>query len=126
MGRLELKVLEALWQRKGSSTVRQLRPVFPRLAYTTLMTTLDRLYKKGLLRRSQLGLAFGYEPLCSHREVLGQMAFSGVTDLLSLPGNNRALLSTLVQAVGRVDAELLNELEALVHAERMRLELKRE
>jgi hypothetical protein len=42
LGPLELKVLEVLRQRKRASTVRSVQPSFPRLAYTTLMTTLDR------------------------------------------------------------------------------------
>jgi predicted transcriptional regulator len=45
--------MDALWTH-GPKTVRELRPFFPRAAYTTLMTTLDRLYKKGLLHRKQV------------------------------------------------------------------------
>jgi predicted transcriptional regulator len=96
LGPLELKVLEVLWERNRAATVRNVQPSFPRLAYTTLMTTLDRLYRKGVLRRFRLGRAFGYEPRCSRDELFGQMVS------------------------GRV-AELLDELEALVRAERARL-----
>ena len=48
-GALELRVLEALW-RRGEGTVRDLRADFPAAAYTTLMTTMERLHKKGVLR----------------------------------------------------------------------------
>ncbi|HEX8758131.1 MAG TPA: BlaI/MecI/CopY family transcriptional regulator [Steroidobacteraceae bacterium] len=122
LGPLELKVLEVLWQRNGAATVRSVQPSFPRLAYTTLMTTLDRLYRKGVLRRFRLGRAFGYEPRCSRDELFGQMVSGHVADLLATCGDSTVLLSTLVEAVREADAELLDELEALVRAERARLE----
>ena len=121
LGPLERQVLEVLWKRKRAATVRSVQPSFPRLAYTTLMTTLDRLYRKGLLRRFRLGRAFGYEPRCSRDELFGQMVSGQVADLMAACGDSTLLLSTLVQAVGHTDAELLDELEALVRAERERL-----
>lgn len=121
LGPLELKVLEVLWGRKRASTVRHIQPSFPQLAYTTLMTTLDRLYRKGVLRRSRLGRAFGYVPRCSREELFGQMVSGQVAELLADCGDSTVLLSTLVAAVGHTDAQLLDELEALVRAERARL-----
>ena len=121
LGPLELKVMGVLWERGRPATVRHVQPSFPQLAYTTVMTTLDRLYRKGVLRRFRLGRAFGYEPRCSRDELFGQMVSGRVTDLLAACGNSTALLSTLVHAVGHADAELLDELEALVRAERARL-----
>ena len=121
LGPLELKVLEVLWERNRAATVRNVHPSFPRLAYTTLMTTLDRLYRKGVLRRFRLGRAFGYEPLCSRDQLFGQMVSGRVTELLAACGDSTVLLSTLVEAVGHADADLLDELEALVRAERERL-----
>ena len=121
LGPLELKVLEVLWGRKRASTVRHVHSSFPQLAYTTLMTTLDRLYRKGVLRRFRLGRAFGYVPRCSRDELFGRMVSGRVTELLAVCGDSTALLSTLVEAVGHADAELLDELEALVRAERARL-----
>jgi BlaI family transcriptional regulator, penicillinase repressor len=122
LGPLELKVLEVLWGRKRPSTVRHVQPSFPELAYTTLMTTLDRLYRKGVLRRLRLGRAFGYLPRCSRSELFGRMVSGRVTELLACCSDSTVLLSTLVAAVGDADAELLDELEALVRAERARLE----
>lgn len=121
LGPLERQVLEVLWERKRAATVRSVQPSFPRLAYTTLMTTLDRLYRKGVLRRFRLGRAFGYEPRCSRDELFGQMVSGQVADLMAACGDSTLVLSTLVQAVGHTDAELLDELEALVRAERERL-----
>lgn len=72
LGPLELKVLGVLWERGRASTVRHVQPSFPQLAYRTVMTTLDRPYRKGLLRRFRLGRAFGYEPRCSREERFGR------------------------------------------------------
>jgi predicted transcriptional regulator len=121
LGPLELRVLAVLWERGRTATVRNVLPSFPELAYTTLMTTLDRLYRKGVLRRLRLGRAFGYEPRCSRDELFGKMVSGQVIDLLGSCGDSAVLLSTLVRAVGHADGELLDELEALVRAERDRL-----
>jgi predicted transcriptional regulator len=123
LGPLETKVLEFLWHEARAVTVRHVRMAFPGLAYTTLMTTLDRLYRKGMLLRRQRGRAFAYEPRCSRGELIGELVSGHVTDLLDASGASTAMLSTLVRAVGRADAALLDELDALVQAERRRLKL---
>jgi predicted transcriptional regulator len=121
LGPLETRVLHELWGHDRALTVRHVHLAFPELAYTTLMTTLDRLYRKGLLVRRQRGRAFAYQPRCSRHELLGEMVSGHVTDLLAASDASNAILSTLVNAVGRRDAALLDELDALVQAERARL-----
>jgi predicted transcriptional regulator len=93
----------------------------PELAYTTIMTTLDRLYRKGLLLRDKDGRAFAYAPRCTRAELLSELISGHVADLLGAAEEGTVLLSTLVRAVGRTDAALLDELDALVQAERLRL-----
>ena len=61
LGPLEWRVLDALWQRGTPGTVRDLQPAFADIAYTTLMTTLDRLHRKHVLTRSKLVSAYGAE-----------------------------------------------------------------
>jgi len=56
-GPLEWRVLEALWERGDAASVRDLQPRFSDIAYTTLMTTLDRLHRKGVLDRTKQGRA---------------------------------------------------------------------
>jgi len=123
LGPLEAKVLELLWGKGRALTVRHVLPAFPELAYTTLMTTLDRLYRKGWLIRRQRGRAFAYEPRCSREQLLSELVSGQVTDLLAASGASTAILSTLVHCVGRRDAALLDELDALVQAERTRLQM---
>jgi predicted transcriptional regulator len=123
MGPLESKVLDLLWDQDRAVTVRHVHLAFPELAYTTLMTTLDRLYRKGILVRRRRGRAFAYEPRCSRDELLSNRLSSDVTDLLAATGASTAILSTLVRAVGRKDVALLDELDVLIEAERTRLKM---
>ena len=55
LGPLEERVLDALWTRGCPCSVRDLHPLFPAVAYTTLMTTMDRLHRKGVLAREKHG-----------------------------------------------------------------------
>src|SRR5207237_5523568 len=68
LGKLERQVLDRAWQR-GEVTVRDIYIAFDeKVAYTTLMTTLDRLYKKQLLDRRKDGRAFLYAPAVTREE----------------------------------------------------------
>lgn len=124
-GPLEARILEALWSAPGPVSGRQIHGAFPELAYTTIMTTLDRLYRKGVLLRESSGRAFAYRVRCSRQEWLRQTAFDSLADLLGAGGAN-AMLATFVSAIGKRDAALLDELEALVLRERTRLRVNRE
>jgi predicted transcriptional regulator len=121
LGPLEAEVLELLWGAGRPATVRCVRPAFPALAYTTLMTTLDRLYRKGLVNRVKRGRAFAYEPRGSREQLLSERLSDEVMELLSASASSTAILTTLVHCVARSDAALLDELEGLVQAERSRL-----
>src|SRR5258708_19734138 len=69
LGPLEQGLLEALWLR-GTATVRELlQDGYQDLAYKTVMTTLDRLYKKNLLTREAEGRAFRYPPRVTREEL---------------------------------------------------------
>jgi predicted transcriptional regulator len=114
-------LLELLWARARAATVRDTQRACPGLAYTTIMTTLDRLYRKGLLTRERDGRAFLYEPRCTRDELLSELVSGHVTELLGASRESRVILSTLVRAVRETDAALLDQLEALVQAERLRL-----
>ncbi|HET9706349.1 MAG TPA: BlaI/MecI/CopY family transcriptional regulator [Vicinamibacterales bacterium] len=107
-GPLENRVLEALWARDTAACVRDLQPQFPQVAYTTLMTTLDRLYRKGALTRHKDGRAFYYRPTATRPELVSQIA--------------RPIISMFVENIGQRDRALLDELEALVREQRARLE----
>lgn len=118
LGRLEVRVLEDVW-RHGELTVRQLHQSHADLAYTTLMTTLDRLHKKGLLRRCKRGRAFLYSPALSRLEFGKRLARAAVDMILRYAEpDTGAVLSYFVDTVGEADARLLQELESAVRARR--------
>jgi predicted transcriptional regulator len=120
LGPLEHRLMECLWDVARPASVRDVHDtVGGDLAYTTLMTTLDRLFKKGLLRRRKVGRAFLYEARQTKQERERGLAASVIGGLLPRDLENaRPVLSCLVDAVGERDHELLDELERLVRAKR--------
>jgi predicted transcriptional regulator len=120
LGDLERGVLERLWSLDRDASVRELQAAFGGTpAYTTLMTTLDRLYKKGLLERRQQGRAFLYRPRVTRDQLHQELAADLIDSLLGQGSDAaRPVMSTFVQAVEGRDAALLDELEALVRARR--------
>src|SRR5580700_10302854 len=107
MGHLELMVMEALWEHGEANVHRALRRLDRPLAYNTVMTTLDRLYKKGLLNRSKIERAYHYAPRLTRLEWQRKQAEDLVAGFLARPGSaGELLVSCLVDAVGQHDAAL--------------------
>jgi len=118
---LEQELLSALWMR-GSATVREMIDAGGiNLAYTTVMTTLDRLYKKQLLNRSAECRAFRYSPRYTQEELEKAAVGEAIRQLLG-SGEAAALpLSYLVEAVSEHDAGLLDDLQRLLDEKRREL-----
>jgi predicted transcriptional regulator len=122
LGPLETAAMEVLW-RQGDLAVRdvQARLVRP-VAYTTVMTTLDRLYKKGFVTRRMEGRAFFYTAAFARHELHVTVTSGFLSDLLDkAPATAAPLLSNLVDIVADRDDRLLDELERLVRDKRARL-----
>src|SRR5262245_41278845 len=124
LGSLERAVMEIAWA-GGQFTVRDVKDRLDRaIAYTTVMTTLDRLYKKGFVHRTRVGRAFVYTAAQTREQFEASVAGGLRSGLLSrrsaaaLP-----ILSNLVDTVGSEDGglELLDTLEALVSDTRRRM-----
>lgn len=118
IGPLEEQLLQSL-ARRESATVRELiaEEGLP-LAYTTVMTTLDRLYKKNLLDRVAEGRAFRYSLRYTPQEIQRAAAGEAIRQLLGSETSPSLPLSYLVEAVSEHDAELLDELQQLVERKR--------
>ncbi len=120
LGPLERQVHHAVWAR-GSATVREvlLDSAFWQ-SYSTIMTTMDRLFRKGLLGRVLEGKAFRYSARHSPEELERVAAVQGIRQLL---GSEYASLhlSYLVEAVSTQDGKLLDELQSLVERQRAQL-----
>jgi predicted transcriptional regulator len=121
LGPLETQLLRALWQR-GDATVRELVSENAiEGAYTTVMTTLDRLHKKGLLDRVLDGRAFRYRPRQTENEFYRGTFANNLEKLLGSARDTSAPLSFLVDTITRHDARLLEELERVVDRKRQEL-----
>ena len=127
LGELEREIMEAFWER-GEMSVREIHVGFgeERAAYTTLMTTCDRLHKKGLLDRRMEGRAFLYAPRISRDQFTQSIAKDVIDGLLGkTDGEITPILACIVDAVGERDDEMLNELERLLQEKRRKLKLEK-
>ena len=126
IGPLETRLLRALWDR-GDATVRELIAAGASdAAYTTVMTTLDRLYKKGLLDRAPDGRsrAFRYRPRHTQQEFYGTILGHELSHLLDSGKNPSLPISFLVDAITEHDVALLDELTRAVNRKKRDLRRK--
>lgn len=122
LGSLERQVLEETW-RRGETSVRDVFAAFEeRVAYTTLMTTLDRLYKKRLLSRRKDGRAFLYTPTVTPAEFEQGIREDVIDGLLGHGAETvQPVLACIVDTVSARDRELLDELDRLIKEKRKEL-----
>jgi predicted transcriptional regulator len=114
--------MRILWE-CGECSVRDvIERLDRRLAYTTVMTTLDRLFKKGLLDRRKSDRAFLY--LARSSQINWEQRAAGdlvAGFLVGREPSRELLLSCLVDAVGQHDEALLDELEKKIQTRRRQL-----
>jgi predicted transcriptional regulator len=105
LGSLEAKIMRALWDRSDEYlSVRETLPLVDgEPAYTTVMTVLNRLYEKGLLRRRRDGRAWAYRPALS-REAY---AAATMSDALRVVADRRAALLHFVADLSPDEAAAL-------------------
>lgn len=107
MGGLETEVLMCLWaSEKPMSSAEVRAEVDHGLAYTTVMTTLTRLWHKGLADREQQGRRFIYRPLLSEAELLAKRMHC---DLMRSTDQERAL-AKFVETLSSREAKMLRKL----------------
>jgi predicted transcriptional regulator len=95
LGDLEREVMTQLWESAGPLTVRQVHELVAHergLAYTTVMTVLDRLAKKGVVTRQKADRAYLYTPAQTREE----MTASVMLDALSASPDQDAALAYFV------------------------------
>jgi predicted transcriptional regulator len=107
-GDLESVIMERLWSRAEPATVRDVLTDLRQhrsIAYTTVLTVMDNLYKKGWLRREPDGRAYRYAPVTSRERYVADLMRQALDD-----SDDRA--EVLVQFVGRItndEADALRE-----------------
>jgi len=109
-------VMDVLW-RGEPATVREVaRRLGKRRAYTTVMTTLDRLHRKGLVARAKEGNAFRYRAALTRDQFHRALVESAVSTLLSK--STDPVLAGFVDAAVSVDEKNLARLERLIAKKR--------
>jgi len=101
---LELLCLKSLWS-LGEGNVRDVQQIVTQtrpLAYTTIMTVLDRLVRKGKVSRRKVGRAFVYTPEAS-RDAMRRTAIAELLDGF-FDGSERALIEFLTPPETRASA----------------------
>lgn len=112
LGELEASVMQILWEEAPLAVRDVARRLGGRLAYTTVMTTLDRLFKKGLLTREKGGNAYLYRPRHSRDEYYERVATQAVSELLAASGPTG--LAAFVEAAAAIDEQNLERIERLI------------
>lgn len=108
LGELERVVMEQLWAASDALTVREVHEQLAAsrdLAYTTVMTVLDRLAKKGLTERERDGKAWRYRAAAPREELVADL----MRDALDGAGDRGAALVRFVDQVSDEEAALLRE-----------------
>jgi predicted transcriptional regulator len=121
LGSLESEVLAIVCE-DGGGSVGEVRGRLSRnFAYTTVMTTLDRLYKKDLLERRKAGRRFLYAPKIFRRTEEDRRASQALARSLPILTLS-PFVSYLLDAVGTYDETLLRELEKKIAIRRQQFD----
>lgn len=109
LGELEAEVLDRLWRWQRPATVRELvddinNTMGRSLAYTTILTVADVLYRKGWLRRGKVGRAWLYEPVRSREDYTASL----MEDALGGTPDRSAALLRFVEHMSTEDVQALD------------------
>lgn len=97
LGPLEREVMLLVWKMEKVN-VRQVLKILRnkrRFAYTTIMTVMDKLYKKGFLKREKIGKAYWYFPSFKENVLITESLSWVFKDLAKNYGRKKVLLATL-------------------------------
>jgi predicted transcriptional regulator len=115
-GDLEAAVMECLWSRNDPASVRDVLGELQtgkQLAYTTVMTVLDNLHRKGVVTREMVGRAWMYRPSCDREQHTAML----LREVLGKSGDRQA---ALMHFVSELEPDVVADLTAAVKAARKR------
>ena len=118
LGELETRIMELLWDEAPMSVRTACERLRGDHAYTTIMTTMDRLHKKRLLRRKKDGNAFIYEPAMDRAEYQKRVVEAALTPLLEQGA--APVLAAFVEVAADLDKDNLAQLERLIASHKRR------
>ncbi len=120
LGDLEAKVMEVLW-RRGSASIREVWDEVKRkrpLAFNTVMTVMNRLVEKELLRREDRRGSYRYRPRVDREVFLTRVSHDVAEALVQEFGD--IAVAQFIEALEEVDPEKLAALERLIRERRGR------
>jgi predicted transcriptional regulator len=112
---LELKLMKVVWQ-KGKATVREVKNALPRrkpLAYSTVLTVMRILERKGFLRHDTVERTYLYYPIVTREEVI-RSTLRDLTDRL-FNGSAELLMVNILEKE-KLGLEELQRLKELISA----------
>ena len=110
---LEMQVLSLLWER-GPSTAREVLEAMPdgkKRAYTSVLSVMQVMEKKGLLKHTNRGVAHVYSPAVNKKKILRPFVRKVVNEVFG--GRPSAVMQALL-AEGQVSEEELAEMRKLL------------
>jgi predicted transcriptional regulator len=116
-GDLEAVIMDRVWERGEPVTVRELFDELSAertIAYTTVMSTMDNLHRKGWLDRVREGKAYRYTATASREEYSARLMREALAD----GGDAEAVLSHFVAQIGSGESEALRSVLRKLRARR--------
>ena len=107
-GDLEAVIMERVWKWHHAASVREMLDdlaVERRIAYTTVMTVMDNLYRKGWLTRELVGKAYRYRPVSSRQEYSAEL----MRQVLAGSGDEMATLLRFVDRMTDLEASAVSD-----------------
>lgn len=108
LGKLEAALMDVLWSAEGPLTVREVlarMPAHRSLAYTTVMTVLTNLHRKGMLEREPAGRAYSYRPSLSRQEA----AAASLREILDASDDPRSILLHFAETASEEESTVLRD-----------------
>ncbi|SRR5713226_2372632 len=118
LGELEAQVMEALWRRESASirqvweAIKRKRPV----AFNTIMTVMNRLVDKGLLRREDRRRSYRYSPRVTREVLLARVSHDVIEALIHEFGD--VAVAQFVDALQEIDPKKLAAVERMIRERR--------
>ncbi|GAA2121332.1 BlaI/MecI/CopY family transcriptional regulator [Streptomyces synnematoformans] len=106
-GELGRAVMDVLWDAGRPCTAKEVLDALPDrgLAYTTVITVLERLARKGTAHRERIGRSWRYTPAATRESYVSSL----MMDILAQAGDRDAVLTHFARSVSEPEADVLRE-----------------